>query len=83
MRSVVHPPLRLPPSNVSVEKPSSVRSVRVGLGPVLYMLVLIRVWLLAGVSSPWLPSLGGDWRRDEMKKRTREEERKREWWGAP
>ena len=24
------------------------------------MLVLIRDWLLAGVSSPWLPSLGGD-----------------------
>ena len=26
-----------------------------------HMLVLILVWLLAGVSSPWLPSLGGDW----------------------
>lgn len=26
----------------------------------LHMLVLIRDWLLAGVSSPWLPSLGGD-----------------------
>lgn len=25
-----------------------------------HMLVLIRDWLLAGVSSPWLPSLGGD-----------------------
>lgn len=25
-----------------------------------HMLVLILVWLLAGVSSPWLPSLGGD-----------------------
>lgn len=24
------------------------------------MLVLIRDWLLAGVSSPWLPSRGGD-----------------------
>uniref|UniRef100_A0A0E9W6D4 Secreted protein n=1 Tax=Anguilla anguilla TaxID=7936 RepID=A0A0E9W6D4_ANGAN len=24
------------------------------------MLVFIRVWLLAVVSSPWLPSLGGD-----------------------
>lgn len=31
------------------------------------MLVLIRVWLLAGVSSPWLPSLGGDWRRQERR----------------
>lgn len=25
-----------------------------------HMLVLIRDWLLAGVSSPWLPSRGGD-----------------------
>lgn len=27
---------------------------------VYHMLVLILDWLLAGVSSPWLPSLGGD-----------------------
>ena len=30
-----------------------------------HMLVLIRDWLLAGVSSPWLPSLGGDCRGDK------------------
>lgn len=51
------------------------RGLRCGSGPVyfprrgiwstLHMLVLIRVWLLAGVSSPWLPSLGGDCERDE------------------
>lgn len=29
------------------------------------MLVLIRDWLLAGVSSPWLPSRGGDCRGDK------------------
>ena len=29
-----------------------------------HMLVLIRDWLLAGVSSPWLPSRGGDWGGD-------------------
>lgn len=29
-----------------------------------HMLVLIRVWLLAGASSPWLPSLGGDWNKN-------------------
>lgn len=31
-----------------------------GDGGCSYMLVLIRDWLLAGVSSPWLPSRGGD-----------------------
>lgn len=31
-----------------------------------HMLVLIRDWLLAGVSSPWLPSLGGDCRGDKQ-----------------
>lgn len=30
----------------------------------LHMLVLIRDWLLAGVSSPWFPSRGGDWGGD-------------------
>lgn len=50
------------------------RGLRCGSGPVyfpwrgiwssLHMLVLIRVWLLAGVSSPWLPSLGGDCERN-------------------
>lgn len=33
-----------------------------------HMLVLILVWLLAGVSSPWLPSLGGDWEQEETSK---------------
>lgn len=33
-----------------------------------HMLVLILVWLLAGVSSPWLPSLGGDWEEEETSK---------------
>lgn len=31
-----------------------------GHGNAFHMLVLIRDWLFAGVSSPWLPSLGGD-----------------------
>lgn len=38
---------------------------RRGIWSSLHMLVLIRVWLLAGVSSPWLPSLGGDCERNE------------------
>lgn len=40
---------------------TGVRPVSAGqVGDAFHMLVLIRDWLLAGVSSPWLPSLGGD-----------------------
>ena len=39
-----------------------------------HMLVLIHVWLLAGVNSTWMPSLGGDWKRETETEKERESE---------